>query len=348
MTQQIVSPWQTQVADDLDRVQTPRTRISSAGKCIRRLAYAHTGTTESNPPDQQALNRMAMGHMAEVLIIRNMHEAGWKTDHTVLSPTGQLELNMEIETHNGTTLTFTGHPDGICSHEKFTNNMLVPLECKSMSEDRGQLTEEHGIAVTYPDYIVQIGLYGRILFQEKLVDHPTRGVFGLMDREGTPMAPQRVPWKDDVIDTAIDKIVDAISMTENGELPDRPYEVSSFECRYCPYHNLCWGEPPPPERDARKKERLTPEDPTVVQAIKDWAQMEPRLTEIKGILESASREADNADLNFEGVTAGYFIPNEPASYNPNRLKDLVPQDILQKAKLPKASRPRFWIRKDRY
>ena len=333
---------------DLDRVQTPRIRMSSAGKCPRRLGYAHTGIQESDPPDQQALNRMALGHAAEVLIIRNLNQAGWETDHTVLTPTGQLELNMELQTHNGNTVLYTGHPDGICRHPAFTNNMWVPLECKSMSESRALLTQEHGIAVTYPDYIIQIGLYGRILYQDNIVGHPNRGVFGLMDREGTPMSPQRVPWEDEVIDQAIENNIEAISKTENNDLPDRPYPVSSFECRNCPYHTLCWGAPPEPDESPRKKERITPDDQEVVKAMKDWGEMEPRITEIKGILESASREANNADLAIGGITAGYFIPQEPAVYNPNRLKELVPHDILQKSKISRPSKSRFWIRKDRY
>ena len=188
---------------------------------------------------------MAMGHMAEVLIIRNLQQAGWETDHTVLTPTGQLELNMQLQTNLGNTIHFTGHPDGICRHPHFTSNMWVTLECKSMSQDMGVLAEEHGIAVTYPKYIVQIGLYGRILYQEGLVSHPHRGVFGLMDRDGAPLAPQRIKWEDEVIDNAIQTNLDAVNATEVGELPDRPYEVSSTECKQCPYHTLCWGQGPP-------------------------------------------------------------------------------------------------------
>ena len=77
--------------------------------------------------------------------------------------------------------------------------------------------------------------------------------------------------------------------------------------------------------------------------------MEPRMTEVKGILESASRTSDNADLVFNGVTAGYFLPIDPPSYNPNKLKELVPADILNQCRIPAPqARNRFWIRKDRY
>ena len=349
MNQTTAPQWQAQAVKDLDQAHTPRLRMSSAGKCTRRLAYAHTGTPESNPPNQQAENRMAMGHMAEILIIRNLEQAGWEINNTVLTEGGQLELNMELLTASGKTVHYTGHPDGICRHPEFTNNLWVAFEAKSMSPDRADLTEEHGVAVTYPDYIVQIGLYGRILYQDGLVSHPNRGVFGMMDREGRPIAPQRVRWEDDTIENAIQSNTNAINATENGELPERPHEINSFECTNCPYRNLCWGQEPDPNRPIAKRPKIVPEDQEVLHAMRDWADMEPRMTEIKAVLEAASREADNADLVTDRVTAGYFTPMDPPEYNPHRLKELVPDDILKRCRIPSAkASSRFWIRKPRY
>ncbi len=62
---------------------------------------------------------MTMGHMAEVLILKDMERNGWETKHTVLSEEGQMELELGIP---GTNATIKGHPDGICRHQGFTNN----------------------------------------------------------------------------------------------------------------------------------------------------------------------------------------------------------------------------------
>ena len=75
--------WQVLASEFLDRPQPPHLRMSAAGKCPRALAYAYKECQESNPPDDHSFNRMAMGHMAEILIVRNLHQNGWQTDHTV-------------------------------------------------------------------------------------------------------------------------------------------------------------------------------------------------------------------------------------------------------------------------
>ena len=113
--------WQQLALEDIERDQPPHLRISSAGRCPRALGYAAQGIPESNPPGPQARSRMALGHMAEVLIIRELEQNGWETRHTVLSGDGQLELELEVPDTGGETIK--GHPDGICRHEKFTNNL---------------------------------------------------------------------------------------------------------------------------------------------------------------------------------------------------------------------------------
>ena len=170
-----------------------------------------------------------------------------------------------------------------------------------------------------------------------------------MDRDGRPLPAQRQRWEEEVIDKAINGNLDAVNATERNELPDRPYEVSSTECKYCPYHTLCWGVGPQQAETQKKPEKVVPEDPQVIQAMEDWAQMEPRMTEVKGLMESASREAGNANLILNGVTAGYFRPVDPPAYNANKLKELVPADILNQCRIPAPpAKNRFWIRKDRY
>ncbi len=135
--------WQPIASLELDREEPPHLRISSAGRCPRASAYAAAGEPESNPPGNQARNRMAMGHMAEVLILKELERNGWETEHTVLSEGGQLELEMELP---GAGATITGHPDGICRHPDLTNNQWVTLECKSMGPERALEVERDGVA----------------------------------------------------------------------------------------------------------------------------------------------------------------------------------------------------------
>ena len=80
--------WQDLVSEYLDEDHRPYLRMSAAGRCVRALTYSDGGAPESDPADVHGENRMAMGHMAEVLIVRNLHLSGWETRHTALSPGG--------------------------------------------------------------------------------------------------------------------------------------------------------------------------------------------------------------------------------------------------------------------
>ena len=342
--------WQVLASEFLERPQPPHLRMSAAGKCPRALAYAHQECQESNPPDEHSFNRMAMGHMAEVLIVRNLHKNGWQTNHTVLSPTGQLELKFQIPE---TDVSLIGHPDGICMHPNFTNGKWVPLECKSMSMERGQETQKLGVAETYPEYITQISLYGRELHQMGLVSHPRVGVFAMMDRDGRPMPPERVSWEQSLVDQTLMKLREVVEHVEREELPERPYGPNSLKCRYCNYNLICRG---PREETLEKlryvdngyetKQVWNTEEPEILAAAERWLEMKPEVDRIKDILQNASDEAGKSDVIAGMVIAGYFQPRNPPKYNPERLDQMVPADILRTCRLPEEQiRNGFWIRK---
>ena len=327
---------------DLDEPHKPKLRMSAAGHCVRELAYAHRGEEQTDPPDQRALNRMAMGHMAEILIVRDLWERGWETAHTVLDPGGQLELEQEIP---GAGTRMTGHPDGICRHPDFTKGQWVTLECKSMGPERAKETSERGIAETYPHYITQISLYGRTLHERGLVSHQARGVFAVMDREGTTLPPERVAWNEDLFDQTMAKASKAVTETEQGKLPERPFEPGSRECKYCPYQTLCWGKTP--SRGEAPPAKVTMQtDPEVMEAARTWAELKPQVDQARGVLQRTSNDLEMADIHSEEVIAGYFIPRSDRVYDADRLEKLVPGDVLKRCLSRNQPPPKsgFWVR----
>ena len=335
--------WQSMASLELDREQPPHLRISSAGKCFRASAYAAAGEPESNPPGNQDRNRMAIGDMAEILILKELERNGWETAHTVLSEGGQLELKLELP---GAGMTIPGHPDGICRHPDLTNNQWVTLECKSMGMDRALEVERDGIAAVYPEYIVQIGLYGRRMFEMKLVSHPERGVFGMMDRDGRMIPPERVSWERRLIDETIAKQAGAATSAKNGELPERPYAQSSSECKYCKYHSTCWGMDPEKEEGPGRKRTVTSEQQEVVEAARTWRELKPRVDKARDMLQAVSNSAGGADVMVEGIIGGYFQPRSERFYDPEALERVVPADILQKCLVNRREKlPAFWVRK---
>lgn len=323
--------------------------MSSAGKCPRRLAYAYLHTPESDPPNEHSLNRMALGHMAEVLIVRSLHKAGWETRNTVLSETGQLELSVPVP---DTDLLLYGHPDGLCLHPVFTKGLWVPLECKSMSVDRANETQDNGVGLVYPDYIVQIALYGQRLHEMELVSYPHKGIFAMMDRDGRPIPAQRVTWDTSLYEETLTKVSHVVKEADAGRLPVRPYPPSSTECTFCPYFSLC-QTPATAHRDPPGPPSTTPEpvitdDPKIEDASRQWTQLKPLMDNIRDTLQQASNMADQADIYCAGIIAGYFEPRPLQLYDPDKLHQFVPEDILAQCRVTQSKKKGFWIRTPRW
>ena len=343
MTKKNTHPsWQTLMREDLSRSQKPHLRMSSAGKCPRAQTYAFQGLEESNPPDRYAQNRMNLGHAAAVLIVIEMEKGGWETDHTVLSPSGQLELDVKVP---GTDVTIPGHPDGICRHPELTRNLWVTLECKSMSERKALEVEGSGVAEIYPAYMAQISLYGRKLHEMGLVSHPEYGVFGVMDRDGRQLTPERVKWEPEDVDLIYEELRRIIEMAQAGKLPDRPYAHESKPCQYCNYHTACWGF----YKHWREKGRpIVTQDPRVAEAARTWLEAKPEVDEARQILQDACDQQAQTDVLAGNVQAGYFQPRPPRIYDPDLLERHVPIDVLKKCFLDEQmKRPSFWVRPKR-
>ena len=297
------------------------------------------GVEESDPPDRHAQNRMNLGHAAEVMIVMDLHRNGWETDNTVLSDSGQLELEVQVP---GTDVTLRGHPDGICRHPEFTQNLWVTLECKSMSERKGLEVEEQGIAKVYPAYMTQIGLYGRRLHEMGLVSHPERGVFAMMDRDGRPLSPERVPWTAEDVDRDYQTLREIIETAGNEELPERPHPHGSKICGGCNYHTECWGTYKAWQEKGRP---ILTNDTRGIDAAETWMNAKPQVDEARVVLQELCDEAGQTDIIAGPVQAGYFEPRDNKVYNPDLLEAKVPIEILKQCfQDPRKRRPAFWIR----
>ena len=236
--------WQklfASVMTDKDNLDGPtRLRLSQTGQCQRRLHYIHSRETPSDPTNLTRRHKLAMGHALEVLAILAFKSYGWETRHTCVDDGGQITLEMQIP---GLDDPVQGHPDGICRHENFTENAWIPLECKSTSEFRAAMFEELGIAKVEPSYIMQIAMYGRLMFERGIVDHADRGVFAFISREGRLLPPERIKWNPNLSDRGVLRLAHAFHTTDEGQPPDRPYDDPNEEpCSYCPFRKICWSD----------------------------------------------------------------------------------------------------------
>ena len=116
----------------------------------------------------------------------------------------------------GAGATIKGHPDGTCRHPDFTKDQWVTLECKSMGMDQALDVEESGVAAVYPAYVAQISLYSRKLHEMKLVAHPERGIFAMMDRDGRMLPPERIAWERERVDETLEKLAEIVRSAQAG------------------------------------------------------------------------------------------------------------------------------------
>ena len=335
--------WQELAMAELREPEAdPHLRASGLHHCIRALAYIRDGTNPSNIPEVDDYNKMALGNMAEILIIKNLEDAGWETRHTICSPEGQLELKIAMPDGEN---YIPGHPDGLCQHPVYTRGAWIDLECKSMGVRQGAEVRAHGIAALYPGYVTQIALYAQELHRLGLTDHPCHGVFGLMDRDGNSLPPERVTWPRHTARLALEKAATAAATADSGDLPDRPFHAGSTECNMCEFRTLCRGKREP---GAASRPPVTSTERLVVEAAREWLEARPGTEHAKAVLQQTSDNLDGRTITAGDVIAGYFEPRNRPRYNSQKLEELVPLDILRKCVDEEApDRKAFWIRKKR-
>ena len=311
-------------------------RMSSAGYCPRRQAYAALGEPPSNLPTRHDENRMALGDAAEDILVNNMLRDGWEVTDTRSVPGGeQLELEIDFP------LPMTGHPDGICRHPEHTRNLWVTLECKSMFEDRLFRVKHEGITQVYPEYLAQTMTYSRILYESGRVAHPHRAVFAVMDRDGEQLPPERVAWDTSAEDRLWQDLTTTWSAITRGELPPRPYEPDHEKCRYCPYFSVCHNQNPP---DWRNPSRL--EDQATLDAARQWLEADRLRRDAAQHLRAAA-QGHESGIIAGPVRASFFHPRPTTGYDSNLLEQRVPADILRECRNTRQDPPAFWIRPDR-
>lgn len=311
-------------------------RMSSAGYCPRRQAYAALGVPPSSLPTRQDENRMALGDAAEDILVNNMLSDGWEITDTRSVPGGeQLELEINFP------LPMTGHPDGICRHPEHTRDRWVTLECKSMFEDRLFRVKHEGIAQVYPEYLAQAMTYSRILYESGRVAHPHRAVFAIMDRDGEQLPPERVAWDTPAEDRLWQDLTDTWSIITRGELPERPYEPDDDHCGYCPFFKTCHDEDPP---DWRNPHHVTEHD--ALDAADQWLKADRLRKEATRQLREIAKGHESGIIAGP-VSASFFYPRPVIGYDPDLLEKRVPADVLRECRNTRQEPPAFWIRPTR-
>ena len=269
-------------------------RASASLGCRRALWYAATGYEPTNPPTEESLTAMEAGNALEPVVLRAMERAGWKVDPADPQDPRQVSVQVGPDPVSGTgqALLVTGHPDA-------TGRMPLP-QGETVAPEPTARTFLFGDEPAAPAYgdemVVEVKTRGpeafkrwRALGAER--SHPasvaqaafyTLGTYGdLRDAAIATMDTGKRTWDYEVIpaerlEQALQDACEwlgelAAHHAQNGPdpdaLPERDFSVTSWQCRSCPFLNICLpgmaaeaeGEAEPAE-DAGPAEPVTDED----------------------------------------------------------------------------------------
>ena len=240
-----------QINDDGELV----VRASSALGCRRSLWYSATGYQPTNPPSDDSLIAMEAGNALEPVVVRAMERAGWKVDPA--DPQDPKQVAVRI----GPGLLVTGHPDA-------TGRMPLP-EDEAAAEVQMLLFGEAAQAPAHGDeMLVEVKTRGPEAFRRWQTlgaerSHPqavaqtafyTLGVFNdLRDAVIATMDTGGRTWDYEVIPAhRLERALQdasawlgelgahhALNGPDPDVLPERDFSSSSWQCRSCPFLDIC-------------------------------------------------------------------------------------------------------------
>ena len=234
-------------------------RASASANCRRALWYAATRYEPTNSPSDESLTAMEAGNALEPVVLRAMERAGWKV--TPADPQNPQPVSVMI----GPDLIVTGHPDAIGR---------VPLD-RDEAVDKAATTaqmflfEDETPAPVHGDaMIVEIKTRGpeafkrwRTLGAER--SHPasvaqaafyTLGAFGdVCDTVIATMDTGSRTWDYEVIPSdRVERALQgacewlgqigahhALNGPDPDALPERDFSSSSWQCKSCPFLDIC-------------------------------------------------------------------------------------------------------------
>lgn len=196
----------------------PNLYPSGIGYCSRSLAMGMLNYPRAMP-DAQSLRVFANGD--------SMHDRfqAWLTNAGILVAT-EVPIKDPI-------MRLSARADGIIRipGDNAAGSLAV-LELKSAKDRQFNRMRKEG---PYPGYVYQLQFYL----------HMTGLQYGVIFMENKDTQELQEWWYEydpQIAEQLVEKSRMVVSCVDAGILPEREYEKTSFECRFCDYAELCWAE----------------------------------------------------------------------------------------------------------
>ncbi len=271
-------------------------RASAMGQCRRALWYTATEQPITNPTEPDSLTLLEAGNALEPVVVRAMQRDGW----TVSAADRDQPQSVTVEVSD--RLTVTGHPDAtgilppeggaVAAVEQFLFGADEPhepggelvIEIKTRGPEAFKHWQTLGAERSHPESVAQAACYSLGLFGEvrdiviATLDTGARR----WDHEVIPAARAERAW-----DAACLRLS---ALTEHHEacgpdpeaLPERDFTAADWQCRRCPYLNLCQpGEAAAPEEETDAEPSDPVSDDAAQAALRDYEQAQAKLKSLE-------------------------------------------------------------------
>ena len=231
-------------------------RASAALGCRRALWYSATEYRPTNPPSEESLTVMEAGNALEPVVTRAMERAGWEV--TPADTRNPEPVSMRL----GPNILVTGHPDGTARMPLdgdeaaaqvqmllFGDAAPAPaygdpmvVEIKTRGPEAFRRWQTLGAERSHPESVAQAAFYTYGTFG----GWPRDAVIATMDTGSRTWDYEVIP--SDRIERALENACAwlgdlAAHHTLNGPdpdaLPDRDFSAASWQCRSCPFLDIC-------------------------------------------------------------------------------------------------------------
>ena len=317
-------------------------RASSALGCRRALWYAATSYEPTNPPSDDSLTAMEAGNALEPVVVRAMERAGWKVD--AADPHDPQQVAVRV----GPNLLVTGHPDGkvrmplpedeappqpfLFEGEPdgpvYGDSMVV--EIKTRGPDAFKRWQTLGAERSHPAAVAQAAFYSLGEFGDV-----RDAVIATMDTGNRTWDWERIPA--DRLEKALQDACAwlgelAAHHVQNGPdpdaLPERDFTADSWQCRSCPFLDICLPGMAEATEEAETEEKEVSDD-EARDAVAAYSKAQESIKEPEkakraalDTLKAWMRRQDDAKATVNGKTVS-LVQTTRYSVNHRRLNEAL-------------------------
>ena len=269
-------------------------RASALGQCRRALWYAATEQPVTNPPEPESLTLLEAGNALEPVVVRAMRRVGW----TVAAADRDDPQSVTVKV--SPQLSVTGHPDATGSPppeggaaatvEQFLFGDSEPaapsddlvIEVKTRGPEAFKRWQTLGAERSHPESVAQAACYSLGLYGEcrdvviATLDTGAR----TWDYEVIPADRVERAWRNASERLEALAAHHALNGPDPEVLPERDFTTADWQCKRCPYLNLCQpGGAGEAEDDCEPAESVS--DETAREALREYEQAQARIKSLE-------------------------------------------------------------------